>query len=219
MTHPTGADWWRSAVVYQIYPRSFADDDRDGTGDVLGIIDKLPYLAELGVDAIWVSPWYPSPLADGGYDVTDYRDIHPDFGTLEQADEFVRQAHELGMRVLIDLVPNHSSDQHPWFQAALAAAPGSPERELYIFRDGLGRTATCRPTTGRQCSVAVPGSALATPTGRPGSGTCTFSPLSSPTGTGRTRRLSPSSRRSSASGSTVGSTVSASMSRTRWRRT
>jgi alpha-glucosidase len=130
--------WWRSAVVYQVYPRSFADADGDGTGDVQGIIDKLDHLADLGVDAVWVSPWYPSPLADGGYDVSDYRGILPEFGTLEQADTFVARAHELGLRVLIDLVPNHSSDEHQWFQAALAAQPGSPERDLYLFRDGVG---------------------------------------------------------------------------------
>ncbi len=130
--------WWRSAVVYQVYPRSFADADGDGTGDVQGIIDRLDYLADLGVDAVWVSPWYPSPLADGGYDVSDYRGILPEFGTLEQADTFVARAHELGLRVLIDLVPNHSSDEHAWFQQALAAAPGTAERELYLFRDGRG---------------------------------------------------------------------------------
>ena len=145
MTHPRDADWWRSAVVYQVYPRSFSDHDGDGTGDILGIIDRLPYLAELGIDAIWVSPWYPSPMADGGYDVSDYRDIHPDFGTLEQADTFISRAHDHGMRVLIDLVPNHSSDRHPWFQAALAAKPGSAERELYIFRDGAGSNGSTPP--------------------------------------------------------------------------
>ena len=137
--------WWRSAVVYQVYPRSFADADGDGTGDVRGIIDKLDYLAELGVDAVWVSPWYPSPMADGGYDVSDYRGILPEFGTLDQADTFVTRAHELGMRVLIDLVPNHSSDEHAWFQAALAAAPGSAERDLYLFRDGLGENGDLPP--------------------------------------------------------------------------
>ncbi len=137
--------WWRSAVVYQVYPRSFADADGDGTGDVRGIIDKLDYLAGLGVDAVWVSPWYPSPLADGGYDVSDYRGILPEFGTLEQADAFVARAHELGMRVLIDLVPNHSSDEHAWFQAALAAAPGSAERDLYLFRDGRGENGELPP--------------------------------------------------------------------------
>lgn len=139
MTAPQPSpDWWRDAVVYQIYPRSFADADGDGTGDVAGMTDRLPHLAGLGVDAIWVSPWYPSPLADGGYDVADYRDIHPDFGTLADADRFVARAHELGLRVLIDLVPNHCSDDHPWFRAALAAGPGSPERDLYWFRDGRG---------------------------------------------------------------------------------
>ncbi|MFP5282906.1 MAG: glycoside hydrolase family 13 protein [Actinomycetes bacterium] len=138
MTQAPGTDWWRKAVVYQVYPRSFADANADGTGDVRGIIDRLDYLQALGVDAVWISPWYPSPLADGGYDVSDYRDIHPDFGSLDEADELVAQAHARGLRVLIDLVPNHSSDQHPWFQAALAAGPGSPERERYIFRDGRG---------------------------------------------------------------------------------
>ena len=105
----------------------------------------MPYLAQLGIDAIWVSPWYPSPMADGGYDVSDYRDIHPDFGTLEQADTFIARAHDHGLRVLIDLVPNHSSDRHPWFQAALAAGPGSAERELYIFRDGAGSNGSTPP--------------------------------------------------------------------------
>ncbi len=130
--------WWRHAVVYQVYPRSFADADGDGTGDVPGIIARLPYLAGLGVDAVWVSPWYPSPMADGGYDVSDYCDINPEFGTLADADEFVAQAHALGLRVLIDLVPNHSSDQHPRFVAALQSAPGSPERDRYLFREGKG---------------------------------------------------------------------------------
>ena len=139
-------NWWRHAVVYQIYPRSFADANGDGTGDVRGMIDRLPYLADLGVDAVWVSPWYPSPLLDGGYDVADYRDISPDFGTLADADEFIARAHELGLRVFIDLVPNHSSWEHPWFKAALAAAPGSPERDLYIFRDGQGANGDQQPT-------------------------------------------------------------------------
>ena len=136
--HFLDADWWRHAVVYQIYPRSFADADNDGTGDVAGMIEKLPYLAELGVDAVWVSPWYPSPLLDGGYDVADYRDISPDFGTLAEADAFIAGAHSLGMRVFIDLVPNHSSWAHPWFREALQAGPGSEQRELYLFRDGSG---------------------------------------------------------------------------------
>ena len=114
-------DWWRSAVVYQVYPRSFSDADGDGTGDVNGIRARLPYPADLGVDAIWISPWYPSPLLDGGYDVADYRDINPDFGTLADADALIAEAHALGLRILIDLVPNHCSWEHPWFKAALAA--------------------------------------------------------------------------------------------------
>lgn len=129
-------EWWRSAVVYQVYPRSFADSDGDGTGDISGIRSRLPYLSDLGVDAIWISPWYTSPLLDGGYDVADYRDINPEFGTLADADALVREAHELGMRVLIDLVPNHCSWEHPWFKAALTAAKGSPERDRFWFRDG-----------------------------------------------------------------------------------
>ncbi|MGW6278278.1 glycoside hydrolase family 13 protein [Kribbella sp. NPDC055071] len=129
-------DWWRSAVVYQVYPRSFADADGDGTGDVNGIRARLPYLADLGVDAIWISPWYPSPLLDGGYDVSDYRDINPEFGTLADADALIAEAHALGLRILIDLVPNHCSWEHPWFKAALAAGKGSPERDLFWFRDG-----------------------------------------------------------------------------------
>ncbi len=139
-------EWWRSAVVYQVYPRSFADSDGDGIGDVNGIRTKLPYLADLGVDAIWISPWYPSPLLDGGYDVSDYRGINPDFGTLEDADALIAEAHELGLRVLIDLVPNHCSWEHPWFKSALAAPPGSPERDRFWFRDGKGPEGSVPPT-------------------------------------------------------------------------
>ncbi|GAA1392593.1 alpha-amylase family glycosyl hydrolase [Luteococcus peritonei] len=139
-------NWWRHAVTYQIYPRSFADSNNDATGDIRGIIDKLDHLASLGVDAIWVSPWYPSPLWDGGYDVSDYGDINPDFGTLAEADEFIAKAHELGLRVLIDLVPNHCSIDHPLFQKALAAGPGSPERDWFIFRDGKGPQGDEPPT-------------------------------------------------------------------------
>ncbi len=136
----SGADspWWRSAVIYQIYPRSWADGNGDGTGDLPGIISRLPYLRDLGVDAVWLSPFYVSPQADAGYDVADYRDIDPIFGTRADADTLLATAHELGLKVIVDLVPNHSSDEHAWFKAALAAGPGSPEREHYVFRDGLG---------------------------------------------------------------------------------
>ena len=170
MTHPTDspAPWWRSAVVYQVYPRSFADHDGDGVGDVQGMIDRLPYLAELGIDAVWVSPWYPSPMADGGYDVSDYRDIHPDFGTLEHAGVFITKAHELGLRVLIDLVPNHSSDAHPWFQAAQAAPKGSPERELYIFRDGVGEDGDLPPNNWPAMFGGGAWERTTDPDGRPG---------------------------------------------------
>ena len=138
VSDPTVArSWWRDAVTYEVYPRSFADGNGDGDGDLRGLRSRLPYLADLGVDAVWIAPWYPSPLADGGYDVTDHRDIHPMFGTLADADAVLAEAHTLGLRVIVDVVANHTSDQHPWFRAALAAPPGSPERARYFFRDGL----------------------------------------------------------------------------------
>ena len=130
--------WWRDAVIYQVYPRSFADADGDGVGDLAGIRSHLPYIRDLGVDAIWINPWYPSPMADAGYDVADYRQIDPQFGTLAEAEELIRDAHAHDLRVLLDIVPNHTSSAHPWFQAALAAAPGSRERRRYLFRPGRG---------------------------------------------------------------------------------
>ncbi|GAB7193492.1 glycoside hydrolase family 13 protein [Kineococcus sp. NUM-3379] len=138
--HPAtpDAEWWRSAVVYQVYPRSFADADGDGVGDLPGITARLDHLAALGVDAVWISPFYRSPQVDGGYDVADYRDIDPVFGTLADFDDLLGRAHSLGVRVVIDLVPNHTSDEHAWFRAALAAAPGSAERGRYVFRPGRG---------------------------------------------------------------------------------
>ena len=134
----TRAEWWRHAVIYQVYPRSFADADGDGVGDLPGITSRLPYLRDLGVDAIWISPFYRSPQKDHGYDVADYCDVDPLFGSLEDADGLLATAHDLGLKVVVDLVPNHSSDQHAWFQAALAAGPGSPERARYVFREGRG---------------------------------------------------------------------------------
>ncbi|MGW0837643.1 glycoside hydrolase family 13 protein [Streptomyces prunicolor] len=128
-------DWWRSAVIYQVYVRSFADGDGDGTGDLAGVRSRLPYLAELGVDALWFNPWYLSPMKDGGYDVADYRAIDPAFGSLAEAEKLIAEARELGIRTIVDIVPNHVSDQHPWFRAALA---GGPERELFHFRPGRG---------------------------------------------------------------------------------
>ena len=130
--------WWRDAVIYQVYVRSFADSDGDGTGDLRGVRSRLGYLKELGVDALWFTPWYPSPLADGGYDVSDYRGIHPTFGTLEDAEQLISEALELGIRTIIDVVPNHVSSEHPWFRQALAAGPGSPERARFWFHPGKG---------------------------------------------------------------------------------
>ncbi|MGZ4685048.1 MAG: glycoside hydrolase family 13 protein [Oryzihumus sp.] len=153
--HPTHAGsaadspWWRHAVIYQIYPRSWADANGDGIGDLPGITARLPYLRELGVDAIWLSPFYTSPQADAGYDVADYRDIDPLFGSLADADAMLARAHELGLKVIVDLVPNHSSDEHAWFRAALAAGPGSPERERYMFRDGQGESGELPPNDWR----------------------------------------------------------------------
>ncbi len=140
---PTAIDtsrppWWRRGVVYQVYPRSFADADGDGTGDVRGIQAKLPYLGELGIEAIWISPWYRSPMNDGGYDVADYRDIDPRFGTLDDAERLFETAHRHGIKVIVDLVPNHTSSEHVWFKAALASPIGSAERARYIFRHGAG---------------------------------------------------------------------------------
>jgi alpha-glucosidase len=132
------AHWWRRAVIYQVYPRSFADSDGDGLGDLPGIRAHLDHLSELGVDAVWLSPFYPSPQADAGYDVSDYRDVDPVFGTLADFDALLADAHDRGIRLIVDLVPNHTSDAHPWFQAALAAEPGSPERARYIFKNGVG---------------------------------------------------------------------------------
>ncbi|WP_286311754.1 glycoside hydrolase family 13 protein [Agromyces mangrovi Wang et al. 2018] len=144
---PHGDDlWWRSAVIYQVYVRSFADANGDGTGDLAGVRERLPYLAALGVDAIWFTPWYPSPLADGGYDVADYRDIHPAFGSLRDAELLIADALRLGIRTIVDIVPNHVSSEHPWFREALAAGPGAPERERFWFHPGKGEGGAEMPT-------------------------------------------------------------------------
>ncbi|CAM5421181.1 alpha-glucosidase [Streptomyces avidinii] len=130
--------WWRDAVIYQVYVRSFGDSDGDGVGDLRGVRERLPHLARLGVDAVWLTPFYVSPQADGGYDVADYRAVDPLFGDLSDADDLLRAAHALGLRVIVDVVPNHTSEQHPWFREALARGPGDPARARYHFRPGRG---------------------------------------------------------------------------------
>ncbi|MEV6309046.1 glycoside hydrolase family 13 protein [Streptomyces sp. NPDC051840] len=131
-------NWWQDMVCYEVYPRAFADSDGDGVGDLPGVTARLEHIRELGADAVWITPFYPSPLADGGYDIADHTGVAEDLGTTEDVDRLTARAHELGLKLIVDLVPNHTSDQHPWFQAALAAGPGSAEREMYLFRDGRG---------------------------------------------------------------------------------
>lgn len=133
-----GQPWWNTAAIYQIYPRSFADLDGNGLGDLRGITSRIPYLQQLGVDAVWLSPFYPSALADGGYDVDDPREVAPEIGSLADFDEMIAGLHEAGIRVMVDIVPNHTSNRHAWFQAALAGGPDAPERALYHFREGRG---------------------------------------------------------------------------------
>ncbi len=179
MTHPAAgstlvrsahpdAQWWRQAVVYQIYPRSFADANGDGIGDLRGITSRVPYLRELGVDAVWLSPFYPSALADGGYDVADHRDVDPHIGTLAEFDTMVAALHAAGIRVVVDIVPNHTSDRHAWFQAALAAPRGSAERERYIFRDGKGEQGELPPTRWQSLFGGSAWERVTEPDGMPG---------------------------------------------------
>ncbi len=171
LVHPEdapGGPWWRSAVIYQVYPRSFADGDGDGIGDLPGITSRLEHLVELGVDAVWLSPFYLSPQADAGYDVADYRTVDPVFGTLDDADVLLHRANDLGLRVIVDLVPNHTSDEHAWFRAALAAGPGSPERELYMFRDGLGEHGELPPNDWKSVFGGGAWQRVTEPDGTPG---------------------------------------------------
>jgi alpha-glucosidase len=140
------ANWWRQAAVYQIYPRSFKDSNGDGIGDLKGITSQVPYLKSLSLDAVWLSPFYPSALADGGYDVDDYRNVDPKLGTLEDFDEMLAALHDAGIRVFVDIVPNHSSNLHQWFVDALKSEPGSRERARYIFRDGKGKDGELPPS-------------------------------------------------------------------------
>jgi alpha-glucosidase len=161
-------DWWRDAVIYQVYPRSFADSNGDGMGDLEGVRSRLPYLRDLGVDAVWLSPFYASPQADAGYDVADYRAVDPMFGNLLDADALIRDAHELGLRIIVDLVPNHSSDQHEWFKRAVAEGPGSPLRERYHFRPGKGKKGELPPNDWESIFGGPAWTRVTEPDGTPG---------------------------------------------------
>ena len=193
----TEMPWWQSAVIYQIYPRSFQDTDGDGVGDLRGIIQRLPHLVELGIHAIWIAPVFRSPMADFGYDVSDYIDIDPLFGSMNDFDELLVAAHRSGLKVLLDLVPNHTSDQHPWFLESRSAAG--------ICGTIPGPTAV-RLTIGCRNSEGVPGSSIP----RPVSTTIMRSSPDNPTSTGVTRRCAARSTTSCGSGSGVASTVFAS---------
>jgi len=170
LIHPArpASEWWRTAVIYQVYPRSFADSDGDGVGDLRGVTARLGHLARLGVDALWLSPFYRSPQNDGGYDVADYRDIDPLFGTLADADALLTEAHRRGLRVFVDLVPNHTSAEHPWFRAAMAAAPGSAERARYLFREGRGPDGAEPPNNWRSVFGGPGWTRVTEADGRPG---------------------------------------------------
>jgi alpha-glucosidase len=160
--------WWKSAAIYQLYVRSFADGDGDGIGDLAGARAHLPYLAALGIGAIWFNPWYPSPMADAGYDISDYRSIDPVFGTLDDADALIAEAHAHGIKIIIDVVPNHSSDRHPWFVAALAAGPGSAERSRFWFRPGRGVSGELPPNNWQSIFGGSAWTRVTEPDGSPG---------------------------------------------------
>src|SRR5690606_24233331 len=132
---PADPLWYKDAIIYEIHVRAFSDSNADGIGDFRGLTDRLDYLQQLGVNAIWLLPFYPSPLRDGGYDTSDYTSINPDYGTMRDFTRFVREAHARGMRVITELVVNHTSDQHPWFQRARRAPPGSAARDWYVWSD------------------------------------------------------------------------------------
>ncbi|WP_247698049.1 alpha-amylase family glycosyl hydrolase [Streptomyces sp. RK75] len=160
--------WWRDAVIYQVYVRSFLDSTGDGVGDLAGVRAGLPYLKKLGVDGIWLSPFYPSPHHDHGYDVADYCDVDPLFGDRQEFDRLVADAHRLGVKVVIDIVPNHCSSQHPWFRAALADRPGGPARSRFHFADGRGPDGELPPNNWRAMFGGPAWSRVTEPDGRPG---------------------------------------------------
>ncbi len=163
---PGDPEWWRTGVIYQVFLRSFADGNGDGVGDLAGLRARLPYLAALGVDAIWINPWYPSPMVDVGYDVADYRDIDPTFGRLTEAEALIGEAHGLGLRVLLDIVPNHTSDAHPWFVDALAG--NERARDRYLFRAGRGEHGELPPNDWESCFRGPAWTRTTDPDGSPG---------------------------------------------------
>jgi alpha-glucosidase len=166
-TEHSSGDWWRSAVIYQVYPRSFSDSNGDGLGDLPGITARLETLDDLGVDAVWLSPFYTSPQHDAGYDVADYCDVDPIFGTLDDFDALRAEATRLGLRLIVDIVPNHTSSDHVWFRNAIAAGPGSPERARYLFRDGRGEGGVEPPNNWESVFGGPAWTRLTTPDGTP----------------------------------------------------
>ncbi|MEV6588739.1 glycoside hydrolase family 13 protein [Streptomyces acidicola] len=168
LTAASPSGWWRDAVIYQVYPRSFADSNGDGMGDLEGIRTRLPHLKELGVDAVWLSPFYESPQADAGYDVADYRAVAPMFGSLLDADALIRDAHALGLRIIVDVVPNHVSDQHTWFRQAVQEGPGSPLRRRFHFRPGKGEDGELPPNDWESIFGGPAWSRVTEPDGTPG---------------------------------------------------
>ena len=174
--HPIATEWWREAVIYQVYTRSFADATGDGVGDLAGVRDRLPYLRDLGIDGLWFNPWYPSPGADNGYDISDYRSIDPAFGTLPEAEGLIADARALGIRTIVDVVPNHVSDSTRGFGRRSPRRRAPPSARASGSDLGAAPTATSRRTSGSRSSAATPG--LASPTA---SGTCTSSHRSSRT--------------------------------------
>lgn len=166
--HSPVLPWWRDAVFYQVYPRSFADSDGDGLGDLPGITAHMDHIADLGVDALWLSPCFASPQVDHGYDISDYRAVDPLFGSLSDMDDLIAAAHARGLRVTLDFVPNHTSDQHPWFRAAVAAGRGSPQRARYLFRDGRGPGGDEPPNNWRSVFGGPSWTRVPEPDGSPG---------------------------------------------------
>lgn len=175
--------WWQNGVIYQIYPKSFQDTTGSGTGDLRGVTQRLDYLKTLGIDAIWLTPFYISPQVDNGYDVANYTAIDPAYGTLDDFDELVAEAHQRGIRIVLDMVFNHTSTQHPWFRESLNKA--SPYRRS--TSGATARLSSC-PTTGAPSLAATPGAG----TRRASSITCTCSRRSRRTSTGKIRRCAPS---------------------------